>query len=79
MEEVFLPQDRNKLYILEAAEEEEGKETGCVTQGRRGRREVIVQEMRFWVTGRDRKSLCCPEMTFSFVQFYNVSDLETLS
>lgn len=40
--------------------------------GGTGRREVIVREMRFWVTGRDGKLLRCPQMTFTCMQVYNV-------
>ena len=74
MEGIFLPQDRNKLMHIRVSRGEDMGEGVCDSGGT-ARREVIVPEMRFWVTGRDGKLLFCPQMTLTFMQF----DPETFS
>lgn len=62
VEGIFSLQDRNKLEHIRASGGGRHGRRLCDSGGR-GRREVIVQEMRFWVAGRDRKLPCCPETT----------------
>lgn len=55
MEAIFLLQDRNKLEHISSSKGGRHGRRLCDSGGT-GRREVIVDEMRFWVTGRGQEA-----------------------